>query len=275
MSSACLERCGLMTALGLFSLTLQAANVPPLRVCADPDNLPYSHADGSGFENRIAELLARQLGRPLQYFWLPQRRGFVGKTLGAGECDLLMGVPADLERVLTTRPYYRSAYVFVTKATDDAPLRSFDDPRLATLRVGVQLVGNDLAATPPGHALVRHGAVQRVTGYTVFGDGPAAQRMLRSLAEGELDAAVVWGPQAGYFAQRMGQPMSVQLAPRPADTPEPFEYAIAMGVTCANTALRDALNEAMAQRRDDIDRILRDYAVPRTDLAAQGTEARP
>jgi len=238
---------------------------PALRVCGDPDNLPYSHVDGSGFENRIAQLMADELGRPLAWFWLPLRRGFVRKTLGAGECDLLVGVPADLERVLATRPYYRSGYVFVTRVGDAAPLHSFDDPRLARLRIGVQLIGNDLAATPPGHALARRGATERVIGYTVYGDGPAAERMLRALADGRLDAALVWGPQAGYFVQRAAVPLQVWPAARPADSPEAFEFAIAMGVRRGDAALRDALDAAIDRRRPEIDRILADYGVPRSD----------
>src|SRR4051812_38310844 len=138
-----------------------------LRVCADPDNLPYSSADESGFEYRIARLLADDLHRRLEYEWQPQRRGFVRKTVGAGLCEVFIGVPAGFERVSTTRPYYRSGYVFVNRA--DAPrggLQSFDAPRLPTLAIGVQLIGEDLAATPAGHALARHGAVDRVVGYT-------------------------------------------------------------------------------------------------------------
>jgi mxaJ protein len=236
-----------------------------LRVCGDPDNLPYSHENGSGFENRIARLLADELKLPLVTFWLPQRRGFVRRTLGAQECDVLIGVPADLERVLATRPYYRSHYVFVTRADDAEPLRSFEDPRLRRLRIGVQLIGNDLAATPPGHALAKRGAAEHVVGFTVYGDGPAAQRMLRALAAGQLDAALVWGPQAGYFAQRAAVPLAVAPATAPPDLGMPFEFAIAMGVRRGDTALRDALNAAIEKRRSDIDAILAQYAVPRTD----------
>jgi mxaJ protein len=245
-----------------------------LRVCGDPDNLPYSHKDGSGFENRIAQVVADELKLPLDTFWLPQRRGFVRKTLGADECDVLIGVPADFERVLATRPYYRSSYVFVTRAADRQPLRSFDDPRLARLKVGVQLIGNDLAATPPGHVLAQRGAVDRVVGFTVFGDGPAAGRMLQALAQGQLDAALVWGPQAGYFAQRSAVPLRFTVADAPPDTAMPFEYAIAMGVRRGDKALRDALDTAIERRRDEIDAILARYAVPRTDRVFAAGAAR-
>ena len=239
-----------------------------LRVCADPDNLPFSHQDGSGFENRIAQLVADELQLPLKNFWLPLRRGFVRKSLGANECDVFIGVPVRFERVLPTRPYYRSSYVFVTRADDAKPLQTFADERIASLRVGVQLVGNDLAATPPGHALIQRGAVDHVTGFTVYGDGPAAQRMVGALASGQIDAALIWGPQAGYFAQHAARPMRVSIATPPDALPMPFEFAISMGVRRGDKALRDALDAVIDRRRADIDAILASYQVPRTDAGA-------
>jgi len=230
-----------------------------LRVCAEPDNLPFSHASRSGFENRIAELMARELRAKLVYSWQPQRRAFVRKTLGAGLCDAWMGVPADFERVLTTRPYYRSTYVFVY---GKRPLRSFDDPALAALRVGVQLPGNDMAATPPGHALALRGAVEKVVGFPVYGEQPAAQRIVEAVARGELDAAVVWGPAAGWFAHQAA--LGMTPAKPPAELAGlPFEFEIAIGVRRDAQELRDALDAALARRRSEVERILDEYAVPR------------
>jgi len=269
MSSRCLDRIGLVAAL-LASVPAAPARAEeaaqPLRVCADPDNLPYSRRDGSGFELRIAQLLAAELKRPLEVYWLPQRRGFVRKTVGEDHCDAWMGVPAGFERLLTTRPYYRSGYVFVSRVADAQPLRAFDDPRLPALRIGVQLIGNDLAATPPGHALARRGAVQRVRGYTIDGgDGPAAQRIAQALADGQLDAALVWGPQAGYFAEHAPQPLQVSLAHAPEGMTMPFEFGIAVGVRKGDQALRDALQAALDAHRAEVDAVLAEYAVPRTD----------
>src|SRR4051794_29423688 len=199
MSLRCPDRCVIGWTLALL---LAAAALPcaaaerTLRVCAEPDNLPLSSAQETGFENRIARLLADELDARVVYEWQPQRRGFVRKTIGADLCDVWMGVPAGFERLLTTRPYYRSRYVFLNRADAREPLRSFADPRLAILRIGVQLIGNDLAATPPGHALARAGALERVVGYTVYGEGSAAERISADLAAGKLDAALVWGPQA-------------------------------------------------------------------------------
>src|SRR5438105_2274563 len=137
--------------IGLFCVAT-AALARELRVCADPDNLPLSRDDGSGFENRIARLVAGEMDAELRYEWLPLRRGFVRKTMGAGSCDVFIGVPKKFDGVLTTRAYYRSSYVFVNGAGARG-IDSFDDARLARLRIGVQLVGDDLAATPAGHAL--------------------------------------------------------------------------------------------------------------------------
>jgi mxaJ protein len=264
MSSRCLDRAARGIAL-LLALAAHGAE-RELRVCADPDNLPFSREDGSGFENRIAALVAREMGARLAYDWLPQRRGFVRKSMGAGLCDVFIGVPVGFERVATTRPYYRSAYAFVYR--EGEPLRSFDDPRLAQLRIGVQLVGNDLAATPPGHALAARGAADNVSGFTVYGDGPSAERIVNAVASGALDAGVVWGPQAGYFAQHSPVALGVSFARAPGDLAAmPFEFAIAMGVARADPALRDELNAILERRKADIDAILADYFVPRTDTA--------
>jgi mxaJ protein len=141
-----------------------------LRVCADPNNLPYSNRAGEGFENRIAELLAADRHASLDYTWWPQRRGFVRNTLNTGACDVVMGVPAALELTSTTRPYYRSSYMFVSRRDRRLGLHSFDDPRLRELRIGVQMIGDDFANSPPAHALSSRGIVRNVVGYSVYGD---------------------------------------------------------------------------------------------------------
>ena len=226
-----------------------------LRVCAEPDNLPFSRADRSGFENRIADLLAKELGAELAYSWQLQRRGFVRKTLGVGLCDAWMAVPADYERVLTTRPYYRSTYVFVY---GKRALRSFDDPALRTLRIGVQLPGNDMAATPPGHVLAARGAIDNVIGFPIYGQQPAAERIVQAIAKGTLDAGIVWGPAVGYFARKQSFTVAKAAAPE-----LPFQFAISIGVRGDARDLRDALDAALARRMQDVERILDEYAVPR------------
>jgi mxaJ protein len=248
------------------SVSIAAAHAEErvLRVCADPDNLPYSNARGEGFENRIAQMLAGELHAQLQYEWAPSLRGFVRKTIGQGRCDVFIGVPAGFERVTTTRPYYRSSYVFVSRPA--TPIASFDDPALARARVGVQLVGNDLAATPAAFALAARGITDRVEGFPMMGEGPAAQRIVHALTEGRLDTALVWGPQAGYFAAHASPPLRVSVAVPPAEAAGmPFEFAIAMGVKRGNKALRDELDAAIDKRRGEIDTILAAFNIPRTD----------
>lgn len=250
-------------ALALCAGAAAANETAPLRVCADPDNLPFSRADGSGFENRIAQLAAQDLHRPLAYAWLPDRRGFVRKTMGAGLCDVIMGVPAAFERTANTRPYYRSTYVWVERARDGAMPASFDDPRLAQVRIGVQLIGNDMATSPPGAALAGRGLVANVVGFPVVGERPSAQRMVDALASGSIDAALVWGPQAGWFAARSPVPLRIAAASAPAHLKaQHFDFAIAMGVRHGDEALRQALDGFIVRRHADIARILADYSVP-------------
>jgi mxaJ protein len=232
-----------------------------LRVCADPDNAPFSRRDGSGFENRIAALMADALGAQLRYYWWPQGRGFLRNTLAAGACDVVIGVPARSDAVLTTAPYYRAGYVFAYRADRLPGLSSYDDPRLARLRIGVPLVGNDMAATPPGNALARRGIADNVIGYVPLGTAPVAQRMMDALADGTLDVALLWAPQAGYFAHR--QPFEVRLVsaidPR---GNEPQLFDIAMGVRRNDVALRDTLSRTLDRIRPQIDAVLREYEVP-------------
>ncbi|HEY8050973.1 MAG TPA: substrate-binding domain-containing protein [Ramlibacter sp.] len=253
-----------LVAAALAFCSLHSFAADALRVCADPDNLPFSRADGSGFENRIAQLIADDMKRPLEYAWLPDRRGFVRKTLGAQQCDVIIGVPAGFERTATTQPYYRSTYVFVERA-DAPPVHSFDDPRLASMRIGVQLIGNDLAASPPGAVLARLGDIDNVRGYPIVGDTPSAQRAIDALERGEIDGAFLWGPQAGYFARHSAVPLRVAALPAPAGAH--FEFAIAMGVRRGDAQLRERLADFIRRRQPDIDRVLAAYGVPLVEKA--------
>jgi mxaJ protein len=155
--------------------------------------------------------------------------------------------------------------VFVERESGAPPVRSFDDPRLAQMRIGVQLIGNDLAASPPGGLLARHGYTQNVRGFPLVGAQPSAQRAIDAIARGDLDAAVLWGPQAGYFAHRSAVPLRVTRLPAPADAH--FDFAIAMGVKHGNAVLRDRLDDFIRRRHADIDRILAEYDVPRLEAA--------
>lgn len=238
----------------------------PLKVCADPNNLPFSNAAGQGFENRIAELIARELHRKLQYVWWAQRRGYVRNTVNAGRCDLWPGVAAGVDMMATTRPYYRSTYVFVTRADRRLDIASYDDPRLRRLRVGVQMVGADMSNTPPAHALARRGMVSNVRGYMLYGDyakpnPPAA--IVDAVARGDVDTAVVWGPLAGYFAARSRVPLKVTPVRPWLDGPQwPMVFDISMGVRRGDEKLRRKVEAALDRQARQIRQLLAAYHVP-------------
>ena len=222
---------GAVVVLALLLTVATSAGVEtvPLRVCSDPNNLPFSNDKGEGFENRIAALLARDLGTSVQYTWWAQRRGFIRNTLNAGLCDVVIGLPHGMEAAATTRPYYRSTYVFVTRSSRSLKIRSFDDAALRRLRIGVQIVGDDGANSPPAHALSRRHVVDNIVGYSVYGDYQSSSppsRVVTAVAHGEVDIAV----------RRQD---SARLA---------------------------RLNDILERRQHDIDRILDDYHVPRLPL---------
>lgn len=256
---------------------------PLLRVCADPSNLPYSDDRARGFENAIAEVVADELGATLEYAWLPRVDGWLARTLGAGHCDVVMGVPTAFEGLLVTAPYYRSTYVFVQKR-GARPVRSLDDPALRKMKIAIQKPGAARAASPVERALADRGHKTNVVPFTIEGEPPAADRAVQAVAAGKVDLAFLWGPQGGFFARTATQPLRVTpAAPAAAngkgDGSESgsrgtngngaFEYAIGIGVAPGETALRDVLDAALARRRAEIDRILAAYGVPRTDRAPE------
>ncbi len=242
-----------------------------LRVCADPNNLPFSNERGEGFENAIADLIARDLHLRLEYFWLPQRRGFVRNSLRAGVCDVVIGVPAGYDLVRTTRPYYRSTYVFVSRRSGRL-VHSLDDPALRRQTIGIQITGDDYENPPAAEALaVRHlGA--NVRGYPVYGDYSQAdpqRTVVDDVGAGRIDTAIVWGPIAGYFTRRAAAPMAI-AAVTPQRDPDagPFVFDIAMGVRRDDAARQRALDDVIARRRADIQRILRQFGVPLLEMGA-------
>jgi quinoprotein dehydrogenase-associated probable ABC transporter substrate-binding protein len=245
---------------------LSAPSRQAFRVCADPNNLPFSNQRLEGFENKIAELLAKEFHTELQYTWWPQRRGFLRNTLNAGSCDVVMGVPAGLDPVLTTQPYYRSTYVFVYPQRAEYHITSFDDPVLHQLKIGVHLIGDDYANSPPAHLLSAKGIVDNVVGYSVFGnyaeDSPPG-KIIDAVAAGEINVAIVWGPIAGYFAKRQPLPLALTPVPPDAGSPSlPLAYSIALGVRRNDKELQTKLDEVLQRRAPEIRKTLEEYGVP-------------
>ena len=265
---------GLALALALLCV-FDPVHARDLRVCADPNNLPFSNAAGEGFENRIVELVAKDLGATVRYTWWAQRRGMIRNTLNAGECDVIPGIASGIGMTGTTDPYYRSTYVFVSRADHHlADLHSYDDPRLRRLGIGVQLIGDDGANTPPAHALSRRGIVDNVRGYTVYGDyrSPTPQAaIIDAVAKGDVDVALVWGPTAGWFASRSPVPLVLTPVSPWLDGPQaPMVFDVSMGVRREDRALRRELDAALERNRDAIAKILDAYHVPRVTPGAGG-----
>jgi quinoprotein dehydrogenase-associated probable ABC transporter substrate-binding protein len=237
-----------------------------LRVCADPNNLPFSNQKGEGFENSLAELIARDLNARVEYAWFPQRRGFIRNTLGAGICDIVMGVPRGFDPVETTRPYYRSTYVFITRKDRKLRIYSLDNPALRRLSIGLHVIGDDYSNPPPMHALARRNIVRNVQGYSIYGDysqpNPPA-RLIEAVAEGKIDVAIAWGPLGGYFAKHRREPLEITAIIRDQDGPDlPFAFNISMGVRKGDKALREELDRIIAHRAREITKILSDFGVP-------------
>ena len=254
----------LFLAIGLAVGGSAHAGGPPLRVCADPNNLPFSDASGQGFENKIAVMIAEKLGRPLEFVWRAQRRGFLRDGLNRGECDLVTGVPTGLFMLRTTRPYYRSTYVFVSRP-DEPPVSSLDDPVLRRSKIGVQLIGDDGMNTPPAHALAQRGIIENVRGFPVYGDyrerSPGAD-IVRAVADRRVDIAAVWGPTAGYFSNEISPHLVVTPFDVAFGSGLAFAFDVSMGVRKGDDKLGDAVQEALDKLSRQIRSTLENYGVP-------------
>jgi len=237
-----------------------------LTACADPNNLPFSNRAGQGFENKLAEMIATDLHAKLHYVWWAQRRGYVRNTLNEAKCDFWPGIGSNVEMAATSRPYYRSTYVFVTRASEKLDRLTLDDPRLRKLRIGVQMVGDDFSNTPPAHALTRRGIVGNIRGYMLYGDyrepSPASE-IVRAVERGDVDVALVWGPLAGYFAARSPVPLRLEpVTPWMDDMQWPMQFDVSVGVRRDNQQLLKDIDGVLARRSGDIRRLLERYHVP-------------
>lgn len=261
---------GLALLLFLGSLGAQEAAPPTenvLRVCADPADLPFSDQNRQGFENKIAEVVAQAMGARLEYYWWPYQRGLTRRTLGEGKCDVLISVPTEWELVLTTRPYYRTTYVFAYKVDHENEFdvsSGFQAPILRKVRVGVHL------NTPPHVLLAEHGIVENVTAYPLsydpqFHPEDYPGKLVEDLLAGKVDVAVVWGPIAGYFAKKKGA--SLRIVPVPDENPRiPMAFNMSMGVRRGNQALKARLEEILTAKAAEIRAILEDYGVPLLEI---------
>jgi mxaJ protein len=268
------SRRGLPGALGALLVVTSLLGGPalgddakPFRVCADPDNLPFSNQQQQGFENKIAELVARELGAPLSYYWWPHQRGLVRNTLGADQCDVLIGIPKGYDPVLWTKPYYRASYVIAYPKDRGLQITSLDAPALRHRRIGVH------RNTPPEEALARRGILDNVVGYSLFYDprDPTSERpgtLVADLVAGAVEVAIAWGPLVGYYTKKLNAPL--ELVPLTGDPGVPLAFDISMGVKKGNQGLKTRLENALDRLQADIRKVLEDYGVPLSPGPASG-----
>ncbi|MGH6734856.1 MAG: quinoprotein dehydrogenase-associated putative ABC transporter substrate-binding protein [Methyloceanibacter sp.] len=266
---------GLVAVLCVAALEEAGAN-RLLRVCADPDNMPFSNSKEEGFENKLAEFIADRLGDELEYTWFEESTGYVPSTMGQGACDLVMGYAQGTGLIDDTNPYYYTSYVLIYRA-DDPDLKGVDrlsDKRLKNKRIGL------FARTPPASLLAMIGLEDNAKPFETYAGESAAktaEQMIAEIASGKLDAAILWGPVGGYFAQKADVPLSV--VPLVKETAGPsIIYGITLGVRPNEPRFKHEINKVLAENQADINVILRDYNVPiltqEGELIAAGTADR-
>ena len=242
-----------------------------LRVCADPNNLPFSNEKGEGFENKIAEFLAKKLGKELAYTFYPGATGFVRNTLNAHLCDVILGMPQGSDLVQPTNPYYRTTYAMVTRAGADLDgIASLDDPRLKEKKGRIGLVAN----TPPGNVLAMNGLMASVKPYALMVDTrveSSGAAMMHDLEKGEIDVALLWGPIAGYYAKHSS--VKLNVTPLPETPGARMAFRIGFGVRHSDQTWKRELNTLIAQNKIELERILRDFEVPLLDESGHAITA--
>lgn len=243
-----------------------------LRVCADPHNMPFSNDKGEGFENKLAELLAAKLGKTLAYTWYPQSVGFVRNTLAAHRCDLIMGFPQGDELVQNTNPYYRTAYALVFKPGNGLDgIETLADARLKDKRIGI------VAGTPPATNIVINGLMGKAKPYPLVIDtrvDSSAEAMMKDVVSGEINAGVLWGPMAGYYAQQVNPHPAVVPLVKEATGPR-LVYRITMGVRAADQNWKRTLNRLLQENQPAINALLASFGVPLLDERDQPIQVQP
>jgi quinoprotein dehydrogenase-associated probable ABC transporter substrate-binding protein len=245
-----------------LDLSIELVDPKVLRVCADPRNLPFSNQKGEGFENKLAELLAAKLQKKIDYMYFPQATGFVRMTLGAHRCDVIMGFPQGDDLVQGTNPYYRTAYALVSKhGSGLEDVMGLDDARLKGKHIGI------VAGTPPATNMAVNGLMTNARPYPLMIDtrvDSSAEAMINDLNQGEIDAAILWGPMAGFYAKQANPPLHITPLVKEKVGPQ-LVYRIGMGVRRADQNWKRLLNKLIQENQPEINKILFDYGVPLLD----------
>jgi mxaJ protein len=264
-----------LTMAGPASAQRPAPRDPGLiRVCADPDNMPSSNQKSEGFENKIAELIAKELNAKLTYVWYPTRRGYF-RILNGMYCDMAVEAPAGLDMAGVTKPYFRSGYVFVSRQGSGLEdITSLADPRLKKLKIGVNTYTSDAENSPPAMALSHYGVVGNLTGYnTFFSDQTRPEDIIKGVSNKDVDIAIAWGPLAGYFAKQSAVPLVLTPLPaRDSLSDLPFQYNMGIAVRRRDKEFKDSLQAVLTRRRPEIDAILKQYNVPVLPIVTEAQE---
>lgn len=242
--------------------TSEAVDRAALRVCADPGNMPYSNKAGEGFENKIAELLAAELGVPVKYTWYPATVGFIRNTLRVRKCDLILAAPTGSELLQNSNPYYRSAYTIVSRKEAGLTATSLADPAMKSLRIGV------VAGTPPASLIAKYELFDQMRPYQLMVDtryNSSTTQMIEDIAAGEIDIGLLWGPIAGYHAKIRNPPLVVTPLRTTAEEGVRLDFRIHMGLRYREPEWKLRLNKLIAEKQDEINAILLDYGVPLLD----------
>ncbi|WOH79634.1 substrate-binding domain-containing protein [Bradyrhizobium sp. BEA-2-5] len=243
-------------------LSIELIDARVLRVCADPRNLPFSNEKGEGFENKLAEFLADKLQKKLDYVFFPQASGFVRMTLGAHRCDVIMGFPQGDDLVQGTNPYYRTAYAIVAKPGSGLDeVTTLEDQRLKGKHIGI------VAGTPPATNMAINGLMTNAKPYPLMIDtryDSSAEAMMNDLAKGEIDAGILWGPMAGFYAKKANPPLHITPLVKETSGPK-LVYRIGMGVRPADQNWKRQLNKLIQENQGEINKILFDFGVPLLD----------
>jgi mxaJ protein len=258
------------------ALCCSAASRPTVRVCADPNNLPFSNDTEQGLENKLAQIIAHELSADLKYVWFSERKNFLKNSLDAGLCDAVLGVPVDMDDALLTRPYYRSTYVMVTRADRGLKIESLYDSQLKDLRIGLHIVEDDYA--PPGHLLAAQGLSAQIVGYSLYGayreTNPPA-RLIDAVAKNEVDLAIVWGPFAGYFAKKAPVHLALQPVSPIRFQMIPFTYSIGVAVRKGEVALLSAIQQVLDKECQRIGALVKEYDFPSSEEEAPSCATSP
>lgn len=242
--------------------TSEAVDKAALRVCADPNNMPYSNEAGEGFENKIAELFAAELGVPVKYTWYPNTVGFIRNTLRVRKCDLILAAPTASELLQNTNPYYRSTYALVYKKDSGITATSLADPAMKSLKIGV------VAGTPPATLITKYSLFDQMRPYQLMVDtrfDSATARMINDISSGEVDVGLLWGPIAGYHVKTHNPPLVLVPIDPHAEEGTRIDFRIHMGLRYNEPEWKLRLNGLIQDKQDEIRAILMGYGVPLLD----------